>query len=167
MVKGSRTVMIIQVIEKTNEFMRLPIMALMISLTAIMTFEVIMRYFFRSPTMFSKEASLIIQVGLGTLGAGYLLKHDDHVVVDFVYQSVGKKIQRYMRLASSTLGVLYSGCIVLLSIPMVRASFLTSERTLDLAVLLWPIKTLFLIGIFLFGLEFIAKVYKNLIGEVE
>ncbi|MBN2437888.1 MAG: TRAP transporter small permease subunit [Deltaproteobacteria bacterium] len=163
--KGNKIKRILEVIDKINETTQFPLLFFLVCLTAIMNFEVLMRYVFNSPTMFSREFSLILQVGLGTIGAGYVLKHNGHVAVDFVYNMMGKRAQKQMNLFGSILGLFYCCILVGLSIGMLKASFLTAERTLDLAILIWPIKALFIIGICLFGLEFMLEIYKHWMGD--
>ena len=50
----------------------------------IVTYEVVMRYVFTSPTIWAGEVSLQIQIWVVFLGAAYVLKHRDMVTIEII-----------------------------------------------------------------------------------
>jgi C4-dicarboxylate transporter DctQ subunit len=149
----------VTVIDKINGPMSLIIIFLMLALTAIMDWEVIMRYVFNSPTMFSGEICQMIQVCLAVLGAGYVLKEGGHVNVELVYVTLNHKWRSYVGIFFSMLGFCYCAVIAWLSWYLVKASFSMDELTFDLGAPVWPIKTIFFVGISIFGLQFLLNSY--------
>jgi TRAP-type C4-dicarboxylate transport system permease small subunit len=150
---------LISIIEKINDLMKLPSMFLMIALSAIIIYEVIMRYFFNRPSVFSSEVSQMIQVCLAMIGAGYVQKIEKHVSVDMVFVKLNHKSRAHVGFCFSVLGAVYCGVLAWLGWLSVRASFNMGERTIDIAAPLWPIKMIFLLGMCLFGLQFVVDSY--------
>lgn len=148
---------VIYAIDRLNSFMKWPSAFLLIILTCLVIFEVIMRYVFSHPTMFSGEVSQMLQVGLAMLGAGYVLRNQGHVHVEIVFDRLTYKVRSYVGFVFSLLGVLYCGMLVWLAWLLLDASMTMVDRTLDLAVPLWPMKGIFLIGVLLFGCQFLVN----------
>lgn len=59
---------------------------LILPLTGGMTYEVIARYVFRSPTIWSFEISYMLYGSLFMLGASYCLLKKGHIRCDFIYE---------------------------------------------------------------------------------
>lgn len=156
---------VIESIEKINGYMIWLIVGIVIFIACLMNYEVIMRYVFNNPTMFSGEFAQMVQVLFATLGAGYLLKHDGHINVDLIYMNVGEKIRRILAIVSSLIGCLYCGVLMALSWEMLQASYSSGETTVDMGFILWPAKAGFFIGLALLGLAFVSKVYRHWRGE--
>ena len=51
----------------------------------ITSYEVVMRYFFRSPTIWAWDINVQVLAVLLFFGGGYVLFHDGHVRVDVIY----------------------------------------------------------------------------------
>lgn len=61
----------------------------------IVTFEVVMRYAFNSPTIWVDEISRVLQIWATCLAAGYALRHRALIVIDVIFsdpQRLGRKI---------------------------------------------------------------------------
>lgn len=150
----------IDIIEGINKSMHWPVIILLISMTFLINLEVIMRYIFNRPTQFTTEFCQIIQVALAMLGAGYVLKNKGHVNVEIVFMTLRGKWRAYVGFVFSLLGVLYCGVLAWLGWLSVESSISVGERSFDLGLYLWPVKTLFVLGICLFGLQFIVDSYE-------
>jgi TRAP-type mannitol/chloroaromatic compound transport system permease small subunit len=94
------------------------------------------------------------------LGAGYVLKNKGHVNVEIVFMTLRGKWRAYVGFVFSLLGVLYCGVLAWLGWLSVESSISVGERSFDLGLYLWPVKTLFVLGICLFGLQFIVDSYE-------
>jgi TRAP-type C4-dicarboxylate transport system permease small subunit len=59
------------------------------------TYEIVMRYVFNSPTIWVDEVSSITQVWATYIGLAYALKHKDMIIIDVVFRdpnTIGRKI---------------------------------------------------------------------------
>jgi len=59
------------------------------------TYEIVMRYVFNSPTIWVDEVSSITQVWATYIGLAYALKHKDMIIIDVVFRNpntIGRKI---------------------------------------------------------------------------
>ncbi|MBC2733937.1 MAG: TRAP transporter small permease subunit [Desulfobacteraceae bacterium] len=78
-------------IDKLNELIgKVSSWAIML-LAIVVVFEVIMRYFFNSPTIYSFELTLMIYGFHFMIPAAYTLLHDSHVSIDIVHNLFSKK----------------------------------------------------------------------------
>ena len=136
------------------------VISLVMGITIIINYEVLMRYVFSSPTQFSNEISRIMQVALAMLGGGYVLRKEGHVKVEIVFEHVRPKCQLLLGLVYSLLGCVYCSFLAWLTWGLVKSSFSLGERSFDLGLLLWPVKSIFFFGICMLGLQFLADSFK-------
>src|SRR4030043_53496 len=76
---------ILRIADVTNEWVGRVGSFLFLPLILFITFEVVMRYVFRSPTIWVHETSEYLLVILAMLGGGYTFLHKGHVSVDIIY----------------------------------------------------------------------------------
>lgn len=74
-------------------------------------YEVMMRYFFRSPTTWVADVSIYIILASTFLSLAYALKEKAHVKVDFVTNHLSPKTATILEIATAVLAILY--CSVL------------------------------------------------------
>lgn len=84
---------------------------LMLSMVTIICLNVILRYLLNYSLAWSIELSEYILVYVTFLTAPWLLRTNEHIVVDVVYEAVSPKTKRVFKLISNTLGSLV--CLVL------------------------------------------------------
>lgn len=77
----------------------------------IVTYEVIMRYFFRSPTTWVLEISIYLSIGCVFLAGGYALKEKMHIHVDVLTRRFSSQNQILLQLMCLFMTLLY--CFVL------------------------------------------------------
>ena len=58
---------------------------LVVPLMGALVWEVIARYVFRAPTTWAYDLTFMLYAALFMLGAGYTLRHREHVRTDFIY----------------------------------------------------------------------------------
>jgi len=66
----------------------------------IVTYEVIMRYVFRSPTIWVLEISIYLTIGSVFLGGGYALKEKMHINVDVITRYLSQRNQVLLQIIS-------------------------------------------------------------------
>ena len=98
----------------------------------VTTYDVIMRYVFRSSFVFVQELEWHLFAVLFLLAAGYAHLKNDHVRVDIFYARMSRKAQAVVDVVGGLL-FLFPSCflIVYTSIPFIRASVAVLEGSPD------------------------------------
>ena len=74
-----------RIADRINEFVGRIGSLLFLPLIFAITFEIVMRYAFNSPTIWVHETSEYLLVVMAMLGGGYTFLHKGHVSVDIIY----------------------------------------------------------------------------------
>jgi TRAP-type mannitol/chloroaromatic compound transport system permease small subunit len=133
-------------------------------LMLLVVFEVIMRRFLNSPTIWSFEITIQLYAFLFMITAAYGLLHDSHVSVDIVYERFGARPKAVLDVISYLI-FFYPFMIVLLvkSIPYVSKSWAVYEKSWSaFAPPLYPIKTVIPITVILLLLQGTSKFIRQL-----
>lgn len=85
---------------------------LIVALALLVTAEVVLRYFFKSPLGWSVEVSEYIVLFLTFLAAPWVLKYDQHVRVDVLVESLPNPARRVTRWVGNLIGL--AACLILL-----------------------------------------------------
>jgi len=124
----------------------------------MITYEVVVRYVFTSPTIWAEEMAQFFQIWATYLAAAYVLKHRDLIVIDFVLNRLGVVGRRMADTLSllfiagfSLVAVYYGVLIAAESIAMGRA---TSTM---LAVPKWMTESAVPIGFGLLALQCLVE----------
>lgn len=73
------------------------ILGVMLTLMLILTFiQVVLRYVFNSPLMWSEEVTLVMLVWYGYLIIAILVKEDNHISINFFYLKFNKNIRKIL-----------------------------------------------------------------------
>lgn len=128
---------------------------LMLVLPFIMSYEVVMRYFFKQPTNFAVDFSEYIILYATLLAGGWLLKQGDHIMLTFFMDRFGERTRLYLKILQSILGILTSAFLVGASgeatwQSVVRKSVLVRPLPVPKYVVLWIIGFCFLLFLFYF-----------------
>jgi C4-dicarboxylate transporter, DctM subunit len=75
------------------------------------TYEVVMRYFFRAPTVWVSDVSIYLTVASVCLSVAYTLREKAHVRVDFITNHLSGRTGLILEIFTTLLGILY--CVVL------------------------------------------------------
>ena len=79
---------------------------------ALLFVEVILRYFFNSPTVWANELAQMLFGTYAILGGGYILLTGGHVNVDIMYSHFSVKIRAVIDIATSLLFFLFCGMLL-------------------------------------------------------
>ena len=138
---------------------------LCVALVVSLCFEVVMRYVFTAPTMWSYELSTMMGVAIAWGGWAYTLRHDGHVRVDVFYSrlSVRKKA-----IVDASLGILFFFPVIIIvtSIAFNKMLFAIGINELLNDTNWWitaiPIRVFMFLGISLLLLQGVAVFTRNL-----
>jgi C4-dicarboxylate transporter, DctQ subunit len=96
------------VLDHIIDFMAFLAGILLVAAVLIVSAEIVMRYFFNKPQVWSVEVCEYILFALAFLGAPWLLKRGGHVSVDVISERLSRKTQNYLGLFACGIGVLIS-----------------------------------------------------------
>ena len=129
-----------------------------------MTYEVLARKLFHSPTIWAYDISRFLYGALFMLGAGYALSRGVHIRADFLYRNFKTKNQGLIDFWLYLI-FYFPGLIVFLymTIGYVGESIQRGERGMDTTWMpyMWPIKTCLLIGIIFLLVQGISELFKS------
>lgn len=139
--------------------------ACLAAVTAIITYEVFMRYLFNAPTFWVGELSIYLCMGIGFLGLAYALKNDSHFSITIVIDRLSRKNRRRMRLLTNTMGLAYSIVFIVKGWEMVAFSHMINDKSSGMMeVPLWIPWLLVPAGGLLLTLQFVKKLIKDIAG---
>lgn len=145
---------------------------LVLIMVVLVSYDVAMRYIFRSGSITLQELEWHIFSMIFLLGAAYTFKHDDHVRLDLFYQS--KYMNDLKRAWVDIIGgvfflIPFCLLVIISSWPFVSQSFIHMEGSPDPGGLPWRwlLKATIPLGFILLMLQGIADILKNMIRVLE
>ncbi|MCG8335994.1 MAG: TRAP transporter small permease subunit [Proteobacteria bacterium] len=139
-------------------------------LVLIIVFDVIMRYAFNETFVFVQELEWHVFSFIFLIGAGYTLKHDQHVRVDVFYQAMNQRKKAIVNI-SGTLLLLIPGCLIVLksTIPWTVTAFEIMETSPDPGgiPMRFILKSFVPIGFFLVFLQGISMLITSMSQLIE
>ena len=136
---------------------------LFVPLVLITTYEVIMRYLFKSPTIWSWDVNIQIFAAIVMLGGGYTLLEKGHVSVDVFTTNMSEKGRAILDILTSVF--FFIGVVVLMvkGWEMAMMSIQGNERMSTIwAPPYYYVKMLIPIGAFLVLLQGISTLLKDI-----
>ena len=104
------------ILDQVIDYMAAAAGILLVAAVLIVCIEIMMRYFFLKPQVWSVEVCEYILFALAFLGAPWLLKKGGHVSVDVVTERLSRRAKGYLGLFTCGIGVLISAVITWFSI---------------------------------------------------
>lgn len=136
-----------------------------ILLIFIMAYEVVARYVFNSPTIWSYEMSYFLSSFFIVLSLAYTLQTKDHVSIDIIYNKFSEKTQTILSIIF-TLMFFFPMWILIAyyMFPLVMGSLETGERSSygSWLPVIWPFRLWILIGIIMLLLQGIVEFARDL-----
>lgn len=121
----------------------------------ILTYEVIMRGFFHSPTVWVMNVSIYIFIWCMLIGSAYTLMLGKHVRIDLIFDKFPKKMQLYVDVITSIMGVIFCVIVVKQGWSMVATSIRLHRLTDNLLhIPVWWTQIPLVIGFVLLALQF-------------
>ena len=127
-------------------------------LVALMSVNVILRYFFSVGSVWAQELEWHLLVPLVLFGSAYALRHGEHVRVDILYGRFSQRSQQRMDFASALLAIAIAALFVWFSLRYVQQSYVIDEGSPDPGGLphRYVIKAMLPIGFAVFLLQGVA-----------
>lgn len=102
-----------------------------LAIALMLSYEVIMRYVFRSPTIWTFSFSIYTSTGIGLLGSAWALRTDAHVKVDLVVRWMSEKMRRVMEIIGCICGLVFSTVLAWKGWEMVMLSYTIGRVSSD------------------------------------
>ena len=154
---------LIHVIGQINEWTGRITAYLLFFMALSTTYEVIARYLFNSPTLWSMESNQYVLCLYSALAGGYALLHKAHVSVDIISSRFSEKTRACVDIATSFFFFLFILVLIWKSGVMAWDSLVENEVSPTiLEVPLFPVKIFIPIGGFLILLQGVGK----LLGDI-
>jgi TRAP-type mannitol/chloroaromatic compound transport system permease small subunit len=140
---------------------------LLLILVLVIAYDVLMRYAFQSTHVALQELEWHLFALSFLLGAGYTLKHDEHVRVDIFYQGRHMNARRraWLNLFGTLLFLLPFCVLVIVSAwPFAYNAYIQGESSPDPGGLpyRWLLKSAILLGFALLFIQGIAEILRNM-----
>lgn len=153
----------LRVIDKISHWSGVVASWLLIALVGCMFYEVVVRYAFNAPTLWSFELSMFLAGSMYALGGAYVLLNGAHIKVDVIWERFSERGKAIADLATTVfffafvvilLWKSWEGLLLALKPPL--------ERTMTpWAGLLWPARMAIPVGVFLILLQGVAKLIRD------
>ncbi len=130
-----------------------------LAMMLMISYEVVARYVFNSPTSWVTEYSLYLFVGTSFLGAAYAQLMDSHIRVEILLDTLNPVRRQYLELVSSWIGLLFAIVAAWQMGLFVWSEYATGSKAWGLLTTpLWIPQTPVAIGIVVFALSILGEV---------
>lgn len=152
-------------VDKFNEMMAKLASWLIILLLGTIGYEVVARYVFNKPTIWSYEMTYFISSLLVMMGMAYTLKIKGHVGIDILINKLPVRVQASLFVFFSILFFFPMWFLILkIMIPNVVASFISNEKSWvgSWLPIIWPFKAWTLMGLLMLFFQGIVEFIRNI-----
>jgi TRAP-type mannitol/chloroaromatic compound transport system permease small subunit len=154
----------IRIVDKTNEWIGKVVSLLLVPLVLITTFEVVMRYIFKRPTIWGWDLNIQIFAAIIMLGGGYTFLQGGHVHVDVLVINMEPKKRAILDLITSLFFFLGIIVLILGGWQMAWMSLKAKETMPTIwAPPYYIMKLLVPVGAFLVFIQGISELFKKFI----
>jgi len=157
---------VLNVIDKFNEIVAKIFAWAMLLLTLTMTYEVVVRYGFDSPTIWSYDVSYMLGSMVLMFGMAYTLKIKGHVSIDIIFNRFSPRVQALLYVIFAlTLFYPLWGMMVKVMIPHTLFSWARHERSWvgTWQPIVYPFKTWVTVGTVMLFLQGTAEFIRDLV----
>jgi TRAP-type mannitol/chloroaromatic compound transport system permease small subunit len=154
---------ILVAVEKVNDFFSKILWVGVLLTFVIILFEVIMRYFFNRPNVWTNELSQYVFAAYAVLCGGYLMRTRKHVNVEILYNRFSPKAKIIANIVTFPVFLMFTGAMLLLGISFAWDSmsrFEHSQSAWNPPV--FPVKILLPIGAFLLLTQGIVNLIRDI-----
>ena len=104
---------------------------LSLAIVVLMAINVLLRYFFRTGSVWAQELEWHLLAPLILFGMSYALRHGEHVRVDIVYARFSARGKHLVDLLSALLAIAICALIIFLSLGYVEQAYSIGEKSPD------------------------------------
>jgi TRAP-type mannitol/chloroaromatic compound transport system permease small subunit len=157
----------LDLIDKINDQGGKIISFLVIFMIGAMTYEVIARYVFNSPTIWSRETVQFLLGGYAILGGAYVLRHQGHVNMDILYGRLPPRWRAVADVVTAGFFFLFCGVLMWFGAKYAWKSWGVGETTGSTwAPPEYFIKTAIPVGAFLIIIQGLAKFIRDFMTAI-
>ena len=130
----------------------------------LLLMEVILRYFFNSPTVWANELAQMLFGAYAILAGGYILYTGGHVNVDILYSRLSKKSKAALDIFTSSLFFLFCGMLLIYGGSLAWDSLARFEHSQSaLNPPLYPAKLMIPLAALLLLMQGLAKLIRDIL----
>ncbi|MBW2058667.1 MAG: TRAP transporter small permease subunit [Deltaproteobacteria bacterium] len=145
-------------IDKVNSFLGQVAYVLIALQAGFVVVAIFRRYVLNNPFKAATEIGQIAMVFVSMLGAAYVLKIGGHIHVEVFVVRLKPRIRDFiMGLNYIVFGIPYCAAITYYCFLFVQSSYTIKEHSQGAFILLWPIKSVCVLGFILLGLQFLIS----------
>lgn len=138
------------------------------ALVLVMSFNVLLRYLFRTGSVAMQELEWHLMAPVCMLGLSYAILKDGHVQVDILFGRFPDRVKRIIEFISTVLVVAVVAILLKLSIPYVLQSYSIGEKSPDPGGLThrWILKAMLPLGFTLLLVQSFAAMLRALVPVI-
>jgi len=81
---------------------------MLLIMTSVLFAQIVFRYFFQHPLVWSEELALVLMIWLTYLGSALLLATHEHISIDFLVELMPKAGQRWLAVVVAVLMIIFN-----------------------------------------------------------
>ena len=136
---------------------------LIVPMLCIMIWEIVMRYFFNSPSLWAYEISLFLYGGYIVLGGAYTHLAGGHVNVDIIWGRLPPRGRAFLDILTSGFVFLFVGVLFWYSLQRTILSWQLGETTMShWQPIIYPLRTTLPVGCLLLLMQLVAKLIRDI-----
>ena len=152
-------------LDRVLECANLMAAAMMVVMVAIVVYEVICRYIFNAPTIWTLDLSIYLLIWLGYLAIAYVEKQDRHVRVDLLIVNFPPRTRAIWEVLSSSIFFLFMCTLTYFGFLFALESFHLKEENWSMwTVLAWPTKAALPVGGALASIYLLRKIVSKVMA---
>ncbi|AZT82584.1 TRAP transporter small permease subunit [Marinobacter sp. NP-4(2019)] len=145
-------------ITAVNRWIAVAVSLLVFVMVAVITYEVVARYFFDAPTVWAMELSTLLFGPYFLLAGPYLLHTAGHVNVDILYSRLPGRVADILDCFTHTLIAVVAGVFIYYSLPVAMNAYDSGETSFTAwNPAIWPVKALIPVAFSLLLLQALAE----------
>lgn len=131
--------------------------------TFLVVFEVVMRYIFNRPTLWSAELTYYLFGIQWLIGGGYDVLYDKHIKVDIIAEKFSKRKRAMADIFGALFFFLFIGAMFYHSIILGIEDMLIGKRSFSIwGPPIWPVELCIALGAFILLLQGFAKLVRDI-----
>lgn len=147
-----------------NEWVGRAIAYLILPMFVLLMAEVLLRYAFGAPAVWTNELAQLLFGVYAVLAGGYLLAHGGHANVDLLHAKLPARVRAAVDLLTSVLFFLFVGALLYFGVSLALESMETWERSQSAwNPYIWPFKLMIPVSALLLLLQGIVKLLADLL----
>jgi TRAP-type mannitol/chloroaromatic compound transport system permease small subunit len=156
-------VLFVQSVDRLNRWVGRFAMYLFFVLAAIMLYSTLSRALFDAPVNWALEMSQFVLSAYYLLGGAYSMQEDAHVRMDLIYGRLSPRRRAAIDAFTIIFVVFYLVVLFWGSVSSTSYAITYNQKNYSAwSPVLWPVKVVMAIGIFLMLLQFVSQFFKDL-----